>query len=86
MMSERRRDGRAANLEMAMMKTRVIVGAESAYFCAQNETRSMDVLLPAGKGVVAGLQERIDEMQADIERRAERLAFLRDALTAYQAG
>lgn len=68
------------------MKTRVIVGAESAYFCAQNETRSMDVLLPAGKGVVAGLQERIAEMQADIERRAERVAFLRDALTAYQAG
>ena len=69
-----------------MLKTRVIVGAESAYFCAQSETRSMDVLLPAGKGVVAGLQERIDEMQADIERRAARVAFLRDALTAYQAG
>ena len=68
------------------MKTRVIVGAESAYFCAQSDTRSMDVLLPAGKGVVAGLQERIDEMQADIERRAARVAFLRDALTAYQAG
>ena len=67
------------------MKTRVIVGAESAYFCAQNETRSMDVLLPAGKGVVAGLQERIDEMQADIERRAARVAFLRDALEAYRA-
>ena len=78
--------GELRNLEMAMMKTRVIVGAESAYFCAQNETRSMDVLLPAGKGVVAGLQERIDEMQADIERRAARVAFLRDALTAYQAG
>ena len=68
------------------VKTRVIVGAESAYFCAQNETRSMDVLLPAGKGVVAGLQERIAEMQADIERRVARVAFLRDALTAYQAG
>lgn len=78
--------GELRNLEMAMMKTRVIVGAESAYFCAQNETRSMDVLLPAGKGVVAGLQERIDEMQADIERRAARVAFLREALTAYQAG
>ena len=26
------------------MKTRVIVGAESAYFCAQDETRSMDVI------------------------------------------
>ena len=74
------------NLEITMLKTRVIVGAESAYFCAQNETRSMDVLLPAGKGVIAGLQERIDEMQADIERRAARVAFLRDALTAYQAG
>ena len=68
------------------MKTRVIVGAESAYFCAQNETRSLDVLLPAGKGVLAGLQERIDEMQADIDRRAARVAFLREALTAYQAG
>lgn len=68
------------------MKTRVIVGAESAYFCAQNETRSMDVLLPKGKGVVAGLEERIAEMQEDIERRAARVAFLRDALTAYQAG
>jgi len=68
------------------MKTRVIVGAESAYFCAQSDTRSMDVLLPAGKGVVAGLQERIAEMQEDIERRAARVAFLRDALTAYQAG
>jgi hypothetical protein len=66
------------------MKTRVIVGAESAYFCAQNETRSMDVLLPAGRGVMQGLQERIDEMQADIERRAERLAFLRKALEAHQ--
>lgn len=66
------------------MKTRVIVGAESAYFCAQSETRSMDVLLPAGKGVLQGLQERIDEMQADIERRAERLAFLREALEAHQ--
>lgn len=69
-----------------MLKTRVIVGAESAYFCAQNETRSMDVLLPKGKGVVAGLEERIAEMQADIDRRNEKLAFLRDALTAYQAG
>ena len=69
-----------------MLKTRVIVGAESAYFCAQSDTRSMDVLLPAGKGVVAGLEERIAEMQADIERRAARVAFLRDALTAYQAG
>lgn len=68
------------------MKTRVIVGAESAYFCAQNETRSLDVLLPAGKGVLAGLQERIDEMQADIDRRAARVAFLREALAAYQAG
>ena len=68
-----------------MLKTRVIVGAESAYFCAQNETRSMDVLLPKGKGVVAGLEERIAEMQEDIERRAARVAFLRDALTAYQA-
>ena len=68
------------------MKTRVIVGAESAYFCAQNETRSLDVLLPAGKGVLAGLQERIDEMQADIDRRASRVAFLREALAAYQAG
>ena len=69
-----------------MLKTRVIVGAESAYFCAQSDTRSMDVLLPAGKGVVAGLQERIAEMQEDIERRAARVAFLREALTAYQAG
>ena len=69
-----------------MLKTRVIVGAESAYFCAQSDTRSMDVRLPAGKGVVAGLQERLDEMQADIERRAARVAFLRDALKAYQAG
>ena len=77
--------GALRNLEMAMLKTRVIVGAESAYFCAQNETRSMDVLLPKGKGVVAGLQERIDEMQADIERRAAQVAFLREALTAYQA-
>lgn len=68
------------------MKTRLIVGAESAYFCAQNETRSLDVLLPAGKGVLAGLQERIDEMQADIDRRASRVAFLREALAAYQAG
>ena len=68
------------------MKTRVIVGAEAAYFCAQNETRSLDVLLPAGKGVLAGLQERIDEMQADIDRRAARVAFLREALAAYQAG
>ena len=68
------------------MKTRVIVGAESAYFCAQNETRSLDVLLPVGKGVLAGLQERIDEMQADIDRRAARVAFLREALAAYQAG
>lgn len=69
-----------------MLKTRVIVGAESAYFCAQNETRSMDVLLPAGKGVVAGLQERIDEMQADIERRAARVAFLRDLIGAIVIG
>ena len=69
-----------------MLKTRVIVGAESAYFCAQSPLRSMDVLLPKGKGVVAGLEERIAEMQADIERRVARVAFLRDALTAYQAG
>lgn len=68
------------------MKTRVIAGAESAYFCAQNETRSMDVLLPAGRGVMQGLRERIDEMQADIDRRAERLAFLREALEAHQQG
>ena len=68
------------------MKTRVIVGAESAYFCAQNETRSMDVLLPAGKGAIDGLRERIDEMQADIDRRAERLAFLREAAEAHQQG
>ena len=68
------------------MKTRVIIGAESAYFCAQNETRSMDVPLPKGKGVVARLEERIAEMQADIEQRAAQVAFLREALTAYQAG
>lgn len=66
------------------MKTRVIVGAESAYFCAQSALRSMDVLLPKGKGVIAGLEERISEMQADIDRRAERLAFLREALEAYR--
>ena len=67
------------------MKTRVIVGAESAYFCAQDETRSMDVLLPAGKGVTAGLEQHLREMQEDLARRAKRVAFLRDALTAYAA-
>lgn len=66
------------------MKTRVIVGAESAYFCAQSQLRSMDVLLPKGKGVIAGLEERIADMQDDIERRAERLAFLREALEAHR--
>lgn len=78
--------GELQNLEIATMKTRVIVGAESAYFCAQNETRSMDVLLPAGKGVLQGLQERINEMQADIDRRAARVAFLREALEAHRQG
>ena len=66
------------------MKTRVIVGAESAYFCAQNDARSLDVLLPAGKGVLQGLQERIDEMQADIDRRARRLEFLIEAMEVYR--
>jgi hypothetical protein len=77
--------GGADNLEREMLKTRVIVGAESAYFCAQSDARSMDVLLPAGKGAIAGLQQRIDEMQADVERRAARVAFLREALAAYRA-
>lgn len=61
---------------------RVIVGAEHSYACIKStDQQSLDVLLPAGKGVEAGLKQREAELHERIARLARRANMIRAAYT-----
>ena len=66
------------------MKTRIIVGANAAYFCITTDRHSMDIKLDHGKSPAASLEAYINEEQQRINRRAEHLEIIRAALAHHQ--
>lgn len=56
---------------MATVKSvKVLILAQGAYAAIESPGSNLDVLLPAGKGAMAGLMERAQEFRAKADRYA----------------
>lgn len=61
------------------MKVRIFVGAQAAYACITDGTRSLDVRLSPGKPAGASLRESAKEMREQAARLLERAALIEAA-------
>ena len=62
-----------------MLKVRLIVGAAGAYACLSDDTYSMDVRLPGGRGAAADLRILAEEFDTKAQHCTERAKRMLDA-------
>lgn len=58
------------------MKAKVIVGASYAYACISTPTRSLDVLLHAGRAPAVSLRETVEELREKARALQDRADFI----------
>lgn len=64
------------------MKTKIIIGAH-AYACIETETRTMDILLSAGRGAQQSLNETVADMRAKAEKIMRDADFIEFAIPSF---
>lgn len=67
------------------MKTKIIIGASAAFFCIDSPGRSLNLLLPSGKGAIDGMEEIIKEEEEKLNRLIGRIAAMKDGLANFKA-
>lgn len=63
-----------------MSDFKLIYGSEGCYACLKGTTYSCDVRLPAGKSVVEGLRQRLEEAREEQTRLTMRIGRMNEML------
>lgn len=66
------------------MKAKVIVGASTAYACISTPTRSIDVLLRAGRAPAASLRETVEELREKARALQDRADFIEAHIAIFE--